>query len=219
VLQRFMRQSIEKNRAFHRVIVVRVPLRNCKKVTILVRVNHGIWHRVKHLQFECLRTHFKKSGMYIRSTVNGTYLHRLAMEHIKGGPSIWEGGKYTCEHKDHDPTNNQISNLTLFTKDQQAASKRGHSDSKLGDVKGVSLTKSGSYLVECKLGPCRIRKTVKSIHVAKMLYNHLTRALNGKFAHVNRVDDATEEETSEANDLADGLLSNDVPYKRAKHVM
>jgi hypothetical protein len=174
------------------------------------------------MQFECLRWHRHKSGMYIRSKSNGTYLHRLIMEHVHGGSTIWKNGMYTCEHRDHDPTNNQVSNLTLYKKEQQSASKRGHSDSKMPDVKGVSITATGSYLVECKKGPCHVRKTIKNKRVAMLLYNRLTRAMNGDCAYINTVDDATEAETSEANTIAHALLCKhaiNVPNKRTKHEM
>ena len=219
-LQRFARVAIVKSRAYHKVITVKVPLRNSSSM-IDVRVNELFWLRFGHMQFECLRWHRHKSGMYIRSKSNGTYLHRLIMEHVHGGSSIWEGGKYTCEHRDHDPTNNSISNLTLFTKAQQGASKRGHSDSKTG-LKGVSITATGSYLVECKKGSCHVRKTVKSKRVAMLVYNRVTRAMNGDCAYINTVDDATEEETTQANMIAHALLSKhglNVPNKRAKHAM
>jgi hypothetical protein len=219
-LQRFARRAIAVTRAYHKVISVKVPLRNSAG-TVDVRVNELFWLRFKHMQFECLRWHPRKSGMYIRSKTTGAYLHRLIMEQIHG-TTCWEGGQYTCEHRDHDPTNNQLSNLTLFTKAQQGASKRGHSDSKMPDVKGVSMTATGSYLVECKKGPCHIRKTVKSKNVALMLYNILTRALNGDCAFTNPVDDATEEETTQANAIAHALLSKhglNVSNKRTKHAM
>ena len=90
------------------------------------------------------------------------------------------------------------------------------------DVKGVSITATGSYLVECKKGPCHLRKTVKSKRVAMMVYNRLARALHGDCAYINTVDDATEAETSEANTIAHALLSKhgiDAPHKRAKHDM
>ena len=220
-LQRFARLAIAKSRAYHKVISVKVPLRNSSSM-IDVRVNEIYWLRFGHMQFECLRWHRHKSGMYIRSKTTGAYLHRLIMEQIHGGSSIWEGGKYTCEHRDHDPTNNSISNLTLFTKAQQGASKRGHSDSKMPDVKGVSITATGSYLVECKKGSCHVRKTVKSKRVALLLYNRLARTIYGDCAFVNTVDDATEAETSEADTIAHALLSKhgiDAPHKRAKHDM
>jgi hypothetical protein len=143
------------------------------------------------------------------------------MEQIHG-TTCWEGGQYTCEHRDHDPTNNQISNLTLYTKAQQGASKRGHSDSKMPDVKGVSITATGSYLVECKKGPCHVRKTIKNKRVAMLVYNRLTLAMNGDCAFINHVDGATEGETTEANTIAHALLSKhsiNEPHKRAKHAM
>ena len=220
-LQRFARHAIAVSRAYHKVVTVKVPLRN-SSLLVDVRVNQIFWQRFKHLAFECLRWHPRKSGMHIRSKTNGTYLHRLVMEHIKGGPSIWQNGKFSCEHRDHDPTNNQASNLTLFTKAQQGSSKRGHSDSKMPDVKGVSITATGSYLVECKKAARHIRKTVKVKNVAMMIYNHLTRAMNGDCAYINPVDDATEAETSEANTIAHALLFKhgiNTPHKRTKYDM
>ena len=90
------------------------------------------------------------------------------------------------------------------------------------DVKGVSITATGSYLVECKRGPCHLRKTVKSKRVALLLYNRLARTIYGDCAFVNTVDDVTEAETSEADTIVHALLSKhgiDAPHKRAKHDM
>ena len=81
-----------------------------------------------------------------------------------------------------------------------------------GDVKGVSVTKSGSFLVECKKKGRAYRKTIKTLNVAKLLYNNLARELHGKSSCMNVVA-CTNAEREEAEALAGTLLR---PVKRQK---
>ena len=59
-LQRFARRAIGVCRAYHKVITVKVPLRNSSS-TVDVRVNEIFWMRFGHMRFECLRWHPRKS--------------------------------------------------------------------------------------------------------------------------------------------------------------
>jgi hypothetical protein len=155
--------------------------------------------------------------MYIRSTLNGKYLHLIAMEtYRRKGHRIWEGGRLTCEHRDQNPCNNVVANLSLATKREQCESRRGNSHSKLPDVKGVSPTVTGSFLVELKHGTCRLRKTVKDLMVAKLVYNLLATEICGPRAHKNNVHGATGIQHGQANAIAHALLSTNRPAKRAR---
>ena len=209
MLQRFALRTIVKNRSFNREIVVQVPLHQNSQRRINVRVNQGVWLRHKSLQFECIRYHPKKSGMYIRSTINGhgRYLHVLTMEsYAKNNSDLWENGLYTCEHIDHDPTHNQRSNLRIATKSEQCASRRGHVDSKFPDAKGISETATGSFAVDLKIGPARYRKTVgKDRVVAMLVYDQLVNRLCEKCGYLNNPV-ATYEQQQLATSIAEGMI-------------
>ena len=80
VLQHFAFRVRCKTRAYDKEITVTVPLRNNTGRMVTVRVNQGVWMANKHQRFEVLRWHPRRSGMYVRSTRTGAYLHVLVME-------------------------------------------------------------------------------------------------------------------------------------------